>query len=178
MKKHGTETSGALRSRTKKAAAAGILFGAGFMCGALSGYNYAAGNIVCEVPPISSGVVNMSLPETPGDEAEISADIPDFSEPGDMEDIGLSLQEHWMDSDEHGIYIAGMIKNDGLNPFDAVRVTFDLCDSDGKAYSAVTAKNDERIEPEESWDFTAYLPYSDMNRFDSYRLQSIMGVKR
>jgi hypothetical protein len=33
------------------------------------------------------------------------------------------------------------------------------------------------MEPGASWDFTIYIPYSEMDRFKSYRLQSMMGVK-
>ncbi|MDR1137139.1 MAG: FxLYD domain-containing protein [Synergistaceae bacterium] len=166
--------------QTKKTVAAGVLFGMGFLCGFLSGYNYAGKNIVYESPPILLNEENISSrdiqsnPETSAG-TEIFEDAPAFPEVGD---IGLSLREHWMDSDEHGLYIAGQVKNDGPNSFDAVRVAFDLCDDEGGIYSAVTARNDERIEPGEAWDFTAYLPYSDMDKFKSYKLQSIMGVKR
>ncbi|MDR1509042.1 MAG: FxLYD domain-containing protein [Synergistaceae bacterium] len=165
----------------KKTVAAGILFGAGFLIGFLSGYKYASENIVCEVPPMFSGVEKISSQDVTSPylgmaaETEISGDAPTVPE---IADIGLSVQEHWMDSDDHGLYIAGTVRNYGVNSFDAVRVAFDLCDAEGRIYTAVTARNDERIEPGESWDFTAYIPYSDMDKFNSYRLQSIMGVKR
>jgi hypothetical protein len=163
-----------------KSVAAGVLFGIGFLCGFASGYKYAAENIVCEVPPLFSGTKDIPSEDISAysaavSETEISGDIPDA---GETADIGLSLQEHWMDSDDQGLYIAGMVKNDSANSFDAVRIAFDLCDSEGQVYTAVTARNDERIEAGESWDFTAYIPYSDMDKFSSYRLQSIMGVKK
>jgi hypothetical protein len=166
--------------QTKRSVVAGILFGMGFLCGFLSGYKYASENIVCEVLPINSSVENLSSRDISpysgaAAETEISGDITEVSETAD---IGLSLREHWMDSDDYGIYIAGVIENDSVNSFDAVRVAFDLCDSEGRVYTAVTAKNDERMEPGESWEFTAYILYSDMDKFKSYRLQSIMGVKR
>jgi hypothetical protein len=94
------------------------------------------------------------------------------------EDIGLAVEEHWIDSDDNGLFIAGAVKNSGAGSFDAVRVAFDLLDSGGEAYSAVTAGNRDGVEPGESWDFTIYIPYSEMDKFSSYRLQSVMGVKR
>jgi hypothetical protein len=163
----------------RRSAAAGLLVGMGFFCGFLSGYKYAGENIVCEIPPMFSSEETASsrdISPHSGTAAETGAsdDIPAVSENAD---IGLSLQEHWMDVDDYGIYIAGTVKNDGPNSFDALRVAFDLYDSEGRIYTAVTARNDERMEPGESWDFTAYIPYSDMDRFEFYRLQSIMGVK-
>jgi hypothetical protein len=93
-------------------------------------------------------------------------------------DIGLTLENSWMDADENGLFIAGVIKNSRGNSFDAIRVTFDLLDPKGMAYSAVTGKNDEPVGPGESWDFTIYIPFSEMDKFSSYRLQSLIGAKR
>jgi hypothetical protein len=154
-----------------RSVAAGLLFGMGFLCGFLSGYKYAGENVIHEAPPMR----DIPPYSGPAAETEISEDVRAVF---GAEDIGLSLREHWMDADDYGIYIAGMVKNDGRNSFDAVRVVFDLCDREGRVYTAVTAKNDERMDPGESWDFTAYIPYSDMDKLESYRLQSMMGVKK
>ena len=98
--------------------------------------------------------------------------------PAEAGDIGLVLEEYWMGSDDNGLYIAGAIRNSDDDAFDSVRVAFDLLDGQGGAYSAVTTRNDDRIESGDVWDFTIYIPYSEMDKFNSYRLQSVMGVRR
>ena len=157
-------------------AALGIFFGTGFLCGFLSGYRYAAINIAGELPVIvredgESGGARFA--ESPRNE---------FSGEADAEihigDIGLVLEDYWMDSDNSGLFIAGAIRNSDVGAFDSVRVAFDLLDSYENAYSAVTARNDERMEPGDTWDFTLYIPYGEMDKFNSFRFQSIMGVKR
>ena len=157
-------------------AAFGIFFGAGFLAGFLTGYKYAADNLVCELPAI--------IPENAAsDDARLPAAswdaVPEESvtEAG-TGDIGLVLEDYWMDSDDNGLFIAGAIRNADKGAFDSVRVAFDLLDNRENTYSAVTARNDERMEPGDTWDFTIYIPYAEMDKFNSFRFQSVMGVKR
>ena len=158
------------------AAALGIFFGTGFLSGFLSGYRYAADNIARELPVLANKDIATGGElfsefswETVFEEAV--AEI-------DTGGIGLVLDEYWIDSDEHGLFIAGAIRNEDRGAFDSVRVAFDLLDNRENAYSAVTVRNDERMEPGETWDFTIYIPYGEMNKFNSFRFQSVMGVKR
>ena len=166
----------AVNRRYLLAAALGIFFGTGFLCGFLSGYKYAADNLVCELPVIIREDV------TSGDAqfSDVSLDIvsEDAAAETDTVDIGLVLEDYWMDSDDNGLFIAGAIRNADKGVFDSVRVAFDLLDSRENAYSAVTVRNDERMDPGDTWDFTVYIPYSEMDKFNSFRFQSVMGVKR
>jgi len=155
------------------AAALGIFFGTGFLSGFLTGYRYAAANLIRELPAI--------IPEyvASGDaQPDIPPDALEAADEAEMGDIGLVLEEYWMNSDDNGLFIAGAIRNANEGAFDSVRVAFDLLDARENPYSAVTARNDERIEPGEVWDFTIYIPYSEMDKFNSFRFQSVMGVKR
>jgi hypothetical protein len=93
-------------------------------------------------------------------------------------DSGLSLEEHALDEDENGLFVSGTIINKSDHGYDAVRVTFDLCDAEGRAYSGVTDVTYDRMAPGDSWGFTIYIPYSEMRLFSSYRLQSIIGATR
>ena len=158
------------------AAALGVFFGTGFLCGFLCGYKYAADNIACDFPVVIRENV------TSGDVLPLDASR-DVAPEGaaaeaDPVDIGLVLEDYWMDSDDNGLFIAGAIRNEDKGAFDSVRVAFDLLDSRENAYSAVTVRNDERMEPGDTWDFTVYIPYSEMDKFNSFRFQSVMGVKR
>jgi hypothetical protein len=92
------------------------------------------------------------------------------------EDIDLVLAEDGLGSDENGFFISGTVLNDSVHAFDAVRVTFDLCDRSGEPYADVTDASNARMEPGDVWGFTIYIPYMNMEKFSSYRLQSIMGV--
>ncbi|MDR1471891.1 MAG: FxLYD domain-containing protein [Synergistaceae bacterium] len=91
-------------------------------------------------------------------------------------DIGLVLAEDGVGEDENGFFISGTVLNDSSHAFDAVRVTFDLCDKSGEPYAEVTDLLKGRMEPGDLWGVTIYIPYMNMDKFSSYRLQSIMGV--
>jgi hypothetical protein len=158
----------------------GLFFGAGFLCGFLSGYKYAGAIIVCELPPVFREISRegpVGLSEDLKESVKIGVSETASNETEATGDIGLTIEEHWMDSDDGGLFIAGIVKNSGLQEFDAVRIAFDLLDERGLAYSAVTDINDGGMEPGASWDFTIYIPYAEMDKLKSYRLQSIMGVK-
>ena len=157
----------AVNKRYLLTAALGIFFGTGFLCGFLSGYRYAALNLK-DVVSGDAQFYELSHDEV-SEEAAAEADIGD---------IGLVLDDYWMDSDDNGLFITGAIRNSDKGAFDSVRVAFDLLDGVENAYSAVTARNDERMEPGDTWDFTVYIPYSEMDKFNSFRFQSVMGVKR
>jgi len=157
-------------------AALGIFFGTGFLCGFFSGYRFAAINFVRELPVIinedeTSDDVRLSEPLWDEIPEEAAAVI-------DTGDIGLVLEDYWMDSDDNGLFITGAIRNADTGAFDSVRVAFDLLDGNENAYSAATVRNDERMEPGDTWDFTVYIPYTEMDKFNSFRFQSVMGVKR
>jgi hypothetical protein len=140
----------------------------------MSGFKYASANLACELPLAPYETRLEVSPDLRGPEyAGVSGDATP-----ETENIGFVLEGHWMDSDENGFFIAGVVKNADTSGFDAVRVAFDLLDEREVAYTAVTAVNDEMMEPGASWDFTIYIPYSEMGGLKSYRLQSIMGVKR
>jgi hypothetical protein len=161
--------------------ALGLFFGAGFLCGFLSGYKYASLSAVRELPPAYYETSNETSGGTPADlNIQGAGETETLEEETEMPSaggIGLVLEDHWMDSDDNGLFIAGMVKNDDTKGFNAIRIAFDLLDENGQVYSAVTGRNDEGVEPGASWDFTIYLPYSEMDIFKSYRLQSVMGVK-
>jgi len=165
-----------INKRYLAAAALGIFFGTGFLCGFLSGYRYAVFNaesklsvIVSEDREAGDSLFSEFLRDGTPEQAEGEADVGD---------IGLMLEEYWMDSDDNGLFIAGAIRNSDNSAFDSVRVAFDLLDGHEEAYSAVTVRNNERMEPGDTWDFTVYIPYSEMDKFNSFRFQSVMGVKR
>ena len=166
----------AANKRCLLAAALGVFFGTGFLCGFLSGYKYAAYNLVCEFP------VSVREDAASGGALPVDASwdvVPEgAASETDPVDIGLVLEDYWMDSDDNGLFIAGAIRNADKSAFDSVRVAFDLLDGRENAYSAVTVRNDERMEPGDTWDFTVYIPYSEMDKFNSFKFQSVMGVKR
>jgi hypothetical protein len=167
----------AVNKRYKFAVAFGVFFGCGFLCGFFSGYSHVRrdGSVAVESPLVIQATVGPATPSSAGGNGVASDD----ATPGTAsEDIGLVVEEHWIDSDDSGLFIAGAVKNSGAGAFDAVRVAFDLLDAGGEAYSAVTARNGDGVGRGESWDFTIYIPYSEMDKFKSYRLQSVMGVKR
>jgi hypothetical protein len=105
-----------------------------------------------------------------------SADNSENDNNASSADIGLVLDDHWMDSDDNGLFIAGTVRNASGHAFSGVRIAFDLLDSGGEPYTAVTDKATERMEPGDTWGFTMYIPYSEMDKFSSYRFQSVMGV--
>lgn len=92
--------------------------------------------------------------------------------------IGLVLEEHRLEEDENGLFIAGTVANRSHEAFDAARIVFDLCDNAGAPFNAVTDTAMERMEPGDVWGFTIYIPYAEMDLFASYRLQNLIGVKK
>jgi hypothetical protein len=110
-----------------------------------------------------------------------SGDIPVRLERYDADvlfDSELLLEEHELGEDENGLFVYGTIFNRSSHAYDAVRVTFDLCDGKGQPYSGITDITHDRMEPGDSWGFTIYIPYTEMDLFSSYRLQSIMGTAK
>lgn len=93
-------------------------------------------------------------------------------------DIGLELTTHDLGEDENGLFISGTIYNRAELAYDAVKVIFDLCDDEGVAYSYVTDSISGNMHPGDSWSFSIYIPYMELVRFSSYRLQNIMGVRK
>jgi hypothetical protein len=161
-----------------------LFFGAGYSLGFFTGLGYskfyAAGEFA-ETPDVPSDETSPApMPESPDD----SAGMPETSEPADdppdadpdMQGIDLVLGNHSLDEDENGLFISGTVINRSDHAFDAVRIAFDLCDSNDRPYSYVTDTAAGRMEPGDSWGFTIYIPYTEMSLFQSYRLQSIMGV--
>ena len=105
---------------------------------------------------------------------ENAPNIPDIS----SLDVGLLLQEHALGEDENGLFIAGTLRNETEYPYNAVKVVFDLCDTTSEAYSYVTDGPEYGMESGDSWSFCIYIPYTDLVRFSSYRVRSILGVRR
>jgi hypothetical protein len=151
----------------------GLFFGLGFMTGFFTGYGY-------ERPRASeregkSAIASAAAPETVGSADERETEYEEDEIPLDSE---LALEDQELGEDENGLFVSGTIHNRSRHSYDAVRVTFDLCDSSGKAYSGISDITHDRMAPGDSWGFTIYIPYSDMALFSSYRLQSIMGTSR
>jgi hypothetical protein len=127
-----------------------------------------------------TGPADAGLPAAPGNPAEAS-DLQGVGE--DLwvdalqaDDIDLILTEDGIGTDENGFFISGTVLNTSAHAFDAVRITFDLCGRSGEPYADVTDASNARMEPGDVWGFTIYIPYMNMEKFSSYRLQSIMGV--
>jgi hypothetical protein len=167
-----------MNSSLKKTSALGIFFGVGFLCGFLVGFGYASFNIKIETQVIGQ-TKDVAAPASPDNGMVVSVLVPnETKEPDGVSsvDIDLVLDDHWMDSDENGLFITGAVINESDHSFTGVRIAFDLTDSNGEPYTTVTDTAKERMAPSDTWGFTIYIPYSDMDKFSSYRLQSIMGV--
>ena len=135
----------ALNRSVKAAAALGIFFGSGFLCGFFSGYAHALrgkSSVMESTAVILPAADPAALPSVSTEDEVISDDAFQMNA---SEDIGLTVDEHWIDSDDNGLFIAGAVKNSGAGAFDAVRVAFDLLDSGGEAYSAITARNGDGV---------------------------------
>ncbi|MDR1943985.1 MAG: hypothetical protein LBQ19_04100 [Synergistaceae bacterium] len=155
----------------------GLLFGLGYMTGFFSGFGYGK----FKAPAERQVAVATNAPSLP--DAAAAFGLPGAEEEHDEDDAvlldsELVLGEHELGEDENGLFISGMIFNRSPHGYDAVRVAFDLCDSNGGAYSGITDVTYERMEPGDSWGFTIYIPYSDMSLFSSYKLHSIMGTSK
>jgi hypothetical protein len=163
----------------------GIFFGIGFMTGFFTGYGYrpamtaqggAAG--AGQGGPLKAASPDAAAYED--GETLAGQDVhdgpPEWGE--SLPDSGLALEEHGLDEDENGLFVYGTILNRSSHSYDAVRVTFDLCDASGNAYSGITDVTYDKMSPGDSWGFVIYIPYAEMGLFSSYRLQSIIGAAR
>jgi hypothetical protein len=146
-----------------------MFFGFGFMAGFFTGFNYNRFQpILPNTLAAREGKREARLAAASSEDEAPKGDVPIDSE--------LVLEEHGIGEDENGIFISGTIYNRSPHGYDAVRVTFDLCDESGGAYSGITDITRDRMEPGDSWGFTIYIPYSEMDVFSSYKLHSIMGT--
>jgi hypothetical protein len=180
-----TGNSGGWTPGGKILALLGVFFGVGFMTGFFTGYGYrpasparggaTAVNASAQPAPEGGGVSRDAAPEDPKTEYGEDEAYEENSVPPDS---GLALTEHELGEDENGLFVSGTVVNRSDLGYDAVRVTFDLCDATGKAYGGVTDVTYDRMVPGDSWGFTIYIPYSEMGLFSSYRLQSIIGASR
>ncbi|MDR1916030.1 MAG: FxLYD domain-containing protein [Synergistaceae bacterium] len=188
------------KNNGRKFALHGLFFGVGFTLGFLICFGFLRAKVNAELLMYSNAMpaserelapASSSLPEGGKDNLSmaVSALSQDSSPPPsgpsgtDTEttamptrDIDLVLSEHELGEDENGIFISGTVLNDSVHAFDAIRVAFDLCDRSGEPYSSVSDWSNEHMEPGDVWGFTIYIPYTDMDKFSSYKLQSIMGV--
>jgi hypothetical protein len=171
-----------------------LFFGVGYTAGFFSGFGYskswarfdAAGVLYQQPEPggtsvdTTLGALTADVPqdavlkETPEGDGQYTDEEYD-GEPG-LDGIDLVLSGHSLDEDENGLFISGTVVNMSDHVFNAVRIAFDLCDSQNQPYSYVADTATETMEPGDSWGFTLYIPYTEMRMFSSYRLQSIMGV--
>lgn len=166
--------------------ALGIFCGLGFMSGFFTGFGYArheyretAAVYGSPEPPISSDF-NKTLSEDQSNIKETTSPDVELARDDDssMQNIELSLEKQELGSDENGTFISGTVANRSDHAFDAVQIQFELCDKDNVSYSTLTERYTERIEPGDSWEFTIYIPYSDINRFESYKLHGLMGTTK
>ena len=175
-----------IRSNMKTLIALGVFCGLGFMSGFFTGFGYARyeyREIIAAYdrpePPMSEDL-NLSASEDLKSSDEATS--PDFElaeEDGTaMPNIELSLEKHELGSDENGTFITGTVANRSDHAFDAVQIQFELCDKDNVSYSTLTERYTERIESGDSWEFTIYIPYSDINSFASYKLHGLMGTTK
>jgi hypothetical protein len=179
-------------SSWKLAAALGLFFGLGYLFGFFTGFGYSKSKSRVEIVEIYRGEQGTLAPSadrrgispknrTPSGTAKTEQTPPieqaiAVAAAAPMQNIGLVLSDNSLGEDENGLYISGTVLNRSDHAFNAVRVAFDLCDSQGTPYNSVTDMSSERMEPGDAWGFTIYIPYTEMSLFSSYRLQSIMGV--
>ncbi len=174
----------------KSLVALGLFFGIGFTVGFLAGFEYGFSNRPTDssLEARSEGVVppspNASI--EPPQSASLGALQNENTKGYDADDEGeaviesgeFTLAEHELGDDENGLFISGTVVNRSQNAFDAVQVSFELCDTKGNAYATVTDRTTERMDPGDSWGFVVYIPYAEMKQFHSYRLQGIMGIRK
>jgi hypothetical protein len=153
----------------------GIFFGIGFMTGFFTGYGYRPA-IIAQ----GGETVAQSQALLPQEDKDGAGKLPEEDETDEtaLPDSGLVLEEHGLDEDENGLFVSGTISNRSIHSYDAVRVTFDLCDASGKAYSGITDVTYDKMASGDSWGFVIYIPYAEMELFSSYRLQSIIGAAK
>ncbi|GHV53430.1 hypothetical protein FACS1894216_11410 [Synergistales bacterium] len=159
----------------------GLFFGIGFASGfgvrslIYNGtYGNAAAAQVSEAQTEDAVSPDELIAGAVSSDARVIPVITDEPEP----DTDLVLTEHELDDDDNGLFISGTVYNKSTHAYDAVSVTFELCDAKGNPYSAVTDSSRDRMERGDSWGFTIYIPYKDITRFSSYRLQNIMGTTK
>ncbi|MDR3355210.1 MAG: FxLYD domain-containing protein [Synergistaceae bacterium] len=169
-----------------------LFFGVGYAVGFFSGFGYSRslsgyGVIGSSHNPQWTGRISPDVARGTPTWDVVPAQAPTEADGGsqyvqdpdgrpDLGGIDLVLSGHSLGEDENGLFIAGTVVNRSNHAFDAVRIAFDLCDSQNRPYNYVTDTATEIMEPGDSWGFTIYIPYTEMGMFSSYRLQSIMGV--
>ena len=162
----------------------GIFFGLGFVLGFLTCFGYLGTRTKVEVVeiyrdgPRSSSADARQPPASPAGQAAAAPSGMQFDADLPIEDLELVLEEHFLGSDESGTYIGGLVANRSDHPFDAIRLEFDLNDRDDRSFASVTETQADGMEPGDVWEFTIYIPYTEMQRFVGYRLRSIMGVTK
>jgi hypothetical protein len=177
-------TSGNKYGGKKIVALLGIFFGLGFAAGFLTGFGYLDIMARNETPSAAAywggDYARVAALAGPIDAKSDDGARDTSQENGEEAGYGseLMLSGHELGEDENGLFISGTIYNKSQHGYDAVRVTFDLCDSEGEAYTDVTDITHNRMAPGDYWGFTIYIPYSEMLLFSSYRLQSIMGTTK
>jgi hypothetical protein len=83
-------------------------------------------------PDVPRGALNADVPVD-----AISKEVAAAEDGGEGDGIGLVLGGHSLDEDENGLFISGTVINMSDHAFDAVRIAFDLRDSQNQPYSYV-----------------------------------------
>ena len=151
----------------------GIFFGLGFVLGSLTCFGYLGTQPRVQVVEVQREGPAATSADAP---SEIRIETNVTVEPG--QEAELLLEENYLGNDEDGTFIGGIVANRSDHPFDAVRVAFDLQDPSGETFASVTETQAERMEPGDRWEFTIYIPYTEMARFAGYTLQNLVGVTR
>ncbi len=89
----------------------------------------------------------------------------------------LVLVSQEIGEDAEGLFIYGTVKNISGHDYDVVQVEFDLCDNQERPYHVLKEKTTERLQNNESWGFTLYVPYTEREKFASYHFRSLSGVR-
>lgn len=164
----------------------GLFFGFGFVAGFYVGFGYSrhldrVATVIAASEDVSldaSAVAPEARPTSGEARAKASESEDELAEEILSRNTELVLVEHELGSDENGVFLCGTVENRSSHAFDAVQVSFELYDKSGKAYGNLTERNTERMEPGDAWGFTAYIPYSELDRFSSYKLYGIVGTSR
>lgn len=147
-----------------------LSFGAGYTVGHRTSTNITPTAISSDIGGANSSDIS---PKTAQKEvrATLTAPAPASGE------AGLVLISQKMGEDEEGLFIYGTVKNTSENDYSIVQVEFDLCDSRGESYHVLKEKTTEALRRNENWGFTLYVPYTEREKFSSYRLRSLSGVR-
>lgn len=89
----------------------------------------------------------------------------------------LVLVSQEIGEDAEGLFIYGTVKNISGHDYDVVQVEFDLCDNQERPYHVLKEKTTERLQNNESWGFTLYIPYTEREKFASYHFRSLSGAR-